>query len=235
MVTRSTAEVRAPQERSDALRVLVICADETRAVEIASRLRMTDPGLAPDAASLRVGGARARLFRPDVAIIENGRAGGPPWDVVTAVRAAHAETPILLLCDSYTPDAIIDFVRHEIAGCILASARPSHWVEAVRAVEQHRPWYRRTSLLTALRRVVGDAPEAQGDTEPSGALTPREQQILALVRGGLSNKQVARQLGISDQTVKTHLHRVYAKLNRSGRMQLLATDDRLARAAGLTL
>ena len=47
MMTRSTAEVRAPQERSDALRVLVICADETRAVEIASRLRMTDPGLAP--------------------------------------------------------------------------------------------------------------------------------------------------------------------------------------------
>lgn len=235
MGTRSPADIRAPQERSDALRVLVVCADETRAVEIASRLRVTDAGLAPEAASLRSGGARARLFQPDVVIVENGRAGGPPWEVVAAVRAAHAATPVLLLCDSYTPDAIIEFVRHEIAGCILASARPSHWVEAIRAVEQHRPWYRRTSLLVALRRVVGDAPEPGPEAESPGGLTPREQQILGLVRSGLSNKQVARQLGISDHTVKTHLHRVYAKLNRSGRVQLLATPERPARSAGLPL
>jgi DNA-binding NarL/FixJ family response regulator len=48
-------------------------------------------------------------------------------------------------------------------------------------------------------------------------LTQREEEILRLIGTGLTNKEIARRLAISDKTVKTHLHHVYVKLHRSGR------------------
>ena len=50
-------------------------------------------------------------------------------------------------------------------------------------------------------------------------LTRREDEILRLIGTGLTNKEIGRRLKISDNTVKTHLHRVYTKLNQSGRFK----------------
>ena len=58
--------------------------------------------------------------------------------------------------------------------------------------------------------------QAQKCTE-ARSLTHREEEILQLIGHGLSNKEIGRRLEISDQTVKTHLHRVYSKLHKSGR------------------
>jgi DNA-binding NarL/FixJ family response regulator len=55
-------------------------------------------------------------------------------------------------------------------------------------------------------------------------LTPREEQILRFIGCGMSNKEIGRQLEISHNTVKTHLHRVYVKLNRSGRFEAFLTQ-----------
>jgi DNA-binding NarL/FixJ family response regulator len=57
---------------------------------------------------------------------------------------------------------------------------------------------------------------AQRSVDEHG-LTPREEEVLRLVGAGLSNKDIARRLTISDKTVKTHLHHVYVKLRLSGR------------------
>ena len=68
--------------------------------------------------------------------------------------------------------------------------------------------------------------------EPATDLTMRERQILSLVEQGLSNKEIARALGIELATVKNHVHRVLEKLNVSRRGQAAARArlDRLTRA-----
>jgi Response regulator containing a CheY-like receiver domain and an HTH DNA-binding domain len=55
-------------------------------------------------------------------------------------------------------------------------------------------------------------------------LTAREREILDLVGAALSNKEIARKLAISDKTVKTHLHHIYVKLQRSGRYKAFLSD-----------
>jgi two-component system, NarL family, nitrate/nitrite response regulator NarL len=64
----------------------------------------------------------------------------------------------------------------------------------------------------------------------SKVLTPREREVALLVARGLSNKQVARELGVSSGTVKMHLHRVFQKLGAKSRSALRGHSHRLAAA-----
>jgi DNA-binding CsgD family transcriptional regulator len=64
------------------------------------------------------------------------------------------------------------------------------------------------------------APATPGRQRPADRLTGREQQIAALVGEGLSNRDIARQLGISKRTVDAHLEHIFGKLGISSRVQL---------------
>src|SRR5687767_4721508 len=76
--------------------------------------------------------------------------------------------------------------------------------------------------------IVAAAPNAD-QTLPIEALTPRESEVLALLADGLSNKTIARALGISDETVKFHLTAIFGKLGASNRTDAV----RRAMARGL--
>jgi DNA-binding NarL/FixJ family response regulator len=75
------------------------------------------------------------------------------------------------------------------------------------------------------RRSVGAA-AAMTETVPTPVLTPREYQILELLASGLGNKQIAARLGISTNTVKTHLELLFDKLDVSSRAEAVATAAR---------
>jgi DNA-binding NarL/FixJ family response regulator len=64
----------------------------------------------------------------------------------------------------------------------------------------------------------------------SNGLTPREREVARLVARGLSNKQVARELGLSSGTVKLHLHRTFQKLGVKGRTSLRGQERLLVAA-----
>lgn len=84
-------------------------------------------------------------------------------------------------------------------------------------------WFGRSTLLQALHSLIGAAPVARTPVD-EGRLTQREEEILHLTGRGLTNKEIARELDISDHTVKTHLHRVYVKLHQSGRYKVLLSQ-----------
>lgn len=79
-----------------------------------------------------------------------------------------------------------------------------------------------------------DAPPAAEPPAPAAAaielLSPREREILALLARGLSNKELARELSVSENTIKTHLANLYAKLGVGRRTQALAVAQRLGMA-----
>lgn len=120
------------------------------------------------------------------------------WRLVAQLRRLSAKTRILLLCDDYSQRMLIGCIQRGVSGCLLASSDPSLCAKALVAVHQGEAWFARKELLQAL-------------------LTVREREILDLVGGALSNKEIARKLKISDKTVKRHLHHIYVKLQRSGR------------------
>ncbi|MET9804752.1 response regulator transcription factor [Streptomyces sp. NPDC006368] len=138
--------------------------------------------------------AMAAKLAPDVVLMDLQL--GPGIDGVEATRRIASPSVRVLVLTTYDTDA--DITRAMDAGAtgyLLKAERPEELFAAIHAAAQGR---------TALSRVV--------HRHRAPALTDRERDILGQLARGLSNREIARALFISEATVKTHLGRVYAKL-----------------------
>lgn len=126
---------------------------------------------------------------------------------------------LLFLGDTPTPDGVAKAVAAGARGWLRVEDPPALAAKAIRCVHDGEAWFARNLLLAALTT----SPVPPLIRFEQARLTPREGQVLDLIGSGLSNKEIARRLDISDKTVKTHLHRVYVKLNQSGRYKALLT------------
>jgi DNA-binding NarL/FixJ family response regulator len=103
-------------------------------------------------------------------------------------------------------------------------------IRAIQVVHQGELWASRRALADVLRQLrvpMG----ALGAEESEPALSKREREIVEWMRKGMTNKEIARALGISDMTVKTHAHNIFHKLEVSGR-RLLGTVSLLLLVVG---
>jgi DNA-binding NarL/FixJ family response regulator len=126
---------------------------------------------------------------------------------------------VLLLWDEVCQDLVVDLLRNRFNGFLLTTCLPEVCLKAIRAVSEGELWLSRASLATAIVDLLGLSDP--GDVGASvdalhvdawEALTPRELQVVALLRRGCINKEIARELGIMEDTVKKHLQSVFAKL-----------------------
>jgi DNA-binding NarL/FixJ family response regulator len=150
------------------------------------------------------------------------------WRVLSSVERLSPGTKVILTCKSSSPLRVIDFIRHGVSGCMPASSSPAMFAKAVRSVHAGQTWFGRSDLLEAIRSQIGASSLAVPIVVPADEpLTAREREIMALIGCAMSNKEIARRLQISAATVKTHLHRIYVKLDQSGRYKaLLSGPDR---------
>ena len=113
-------------------------------------------------------------------------------------------------------------------GCLPKEASPDTVLRAIRSINAGLFAVAPTLLLRALMDSWGDGPAPVRPIAPQAALsdlvhlTERQREIVAWAAQGLSNKQIARNLGISPETVKTHLHHAFERAGVSGRVALLA-------------
>jgi DNA-binding NarL/FixJ family response regulator len=152
---------------------------------------------------------RAEELRPDVVLMDLQM---PKTDGVVATRGIVSEgyAEVLVLTSFSDADRIVVALDAGAVGYMLKDAEPDDLIEAVRQVARgESPLHPRVArqLLTS-----------RGSASSSGEqLTDRERQVLALVREGLANKQIARRLGISERTVKAHLTSVFATIGVTDR------------------
>ena len=143
----------------------------------------------------------------------------PDMDGVTATRLVVAEggTDVLVLTSFSDTDRIVAALDAGAVGYLLKDAEPEDVVAGVRAVSRgESPIHPR-----AARQLLGALPAAAPEI-----LTPRELEVIILVRKGMANKQIARRLGISDRTVKTHLTSAFARIGASDRTQAALWAER---------
>ena len=157
--------------------------------------------------------AAARL-RPDVILMDLVM---PRLDGVAAMRSLRESVPdarVIVLTSFLDDDKLLPALRAGAAGYLLKNAEPREVARAVRAAHAGE------ALLDPVvaARLVETLATAGAD-EPLDRLTPREREVLVLIGRGFPNKRIARELELSEKTVKTHVGHVLAKLGVGDRTQ----------------
>lgn len=158
-------------------------------------------------------------FAPAMALIDIGL-DGPR--VLAAVKALQGSTRIVFFSEACERSEIARAIATGAYGMISKQESPDTVMRDLRKVMLG---VRLLPVLAPIADREGDSPDRREDEMT--ALTDREREIMLLVRAGLSNKEMGRQLSLSDGTIKVHLHHMYAKLAIRNRTALaaLAIDD----------
>jgi len=154
---------------------------------------------------------------PDIVLLDLVLPGMSGVDTVRRLRAAHPEVKVVVLTSFAGQDSVLPAVRAGVAGYLLKDVGPAELAEALRSVHAGGSPLHPRVAATVLRQVTAEV-------DP---LTPREREVLRLIARGLSNRLIARELVLSEKTVKAHVSAVLAKLGVTDRTQaaLLAVRD----------
>jgi len=166
---------------------------------------------------------RAAEARPDVILLDNHLPGVNGVDALPGLREAAPEARVLMLTVSEDEDDLAAALRGGACGYLLKTADSELLADAIlRAVRgQSTVSPEMTSkLVSAFQSVQGGAAAAAAaPADPLDTLSPREQEILALIARGDSNKEIARELAIAETTVKIHVQHILRKLGLNSRVQ----------------
>lgn len=142
-------------------------------------------------------------------------------EVLAKIRGKSPSTKILILADRVEEEFIAAALLHGVQGCLLRTAPPTELVKAVRAIHAGELWAQRKLLARVVERLRARVEELQGAAwQLREVLSEREQEVAILAVRGMTNQEIAVQLGISAKTVKTHLQNVFRKLKVRRRVQL---------------
>lgn len=164
--------------------------------------------------------------RPDVILLDNHLPGVNGVDALPGLREAAPEARVLMLTVSEDEDDLAAALRGGACGYLLKTADSELLADAIlRAVRGQSTVSPEMTgkLVSAFQSVQGGAAAAAAapavPADPLDTLSPREQEILALIARGDSNKEIARELAIAETTVKIHVQHILRKLGLSSRVQ----------------
>jgi len=160
----------------------------------------------------------AREIRPDIVLLDLRMPHMGGLDVLPVLRKDLPETPVVMLTTSNDESDLIKALRTGAQGYLLKDMEPDELVGALRDIEKGKNVVA-SDLTDALARMVQGETTPDDDDGPFSELTPRETEILCLLAEGQSNKLIARNLGISDGTVKLHVKAILRKLNIHSRVE----------------
>jgi DNA-binding NarL/FixJ family response regulator len=204
---------------SDPVRVLVVD-DQALVREGLMTLLETVQGIKPvaSAADGEEAVALAARHRPDVVLMDLRM---PKLDGVEATRqilAARPETEVVVLTTHADEASILDALGAGARGYLTKDAGVAEISRALQAAASHQALLDpvvHARLVAAASAGSRPAPARQLPDE----LTPREGEVLTLVARGLSNREIAQTLVVSEATVKTHINHVFAKIGARDRAQ----------------
>jgi DNA-binding NarL/FixJ family response regulator len=160
---------------------------------------------------------------PHVVIIEPQLPDGDGLDTIRAIRRECPEANVLVLAQREDPDQAVRAFEAGAVGYILKDIEPEHLLTAVRHVASGKAMLNpRVARHILDRLATGGGRTANGGLLRAKGVTNRELDVLTLVANGMSDREIAGRLYLSEATIKTHLKSVYRKLAARNRAQAAA-------------
>jgi len=168
---------------------------------------------------------------PDVILLDMRMPQMTGIEVLQRLRKADLKMPIVMLTTSRDEKDLIDSLQKGAQGYLLKDMEPNELITALKDIVSGKTVVAQ-ELTDVLAKVVqGEAADAPMLKTRFSALTPREREILCHLAEGQSNKVIARNLGISDGTVKLHVKAILRKLEVHSRVEaaVIAVEQNLCR------
>ena len=147
---------------------------------------------------------------PDVVIVDPSHAGGNVEALVNELHGSLESSAIVVFTGNGGPRLLADALKAGVKGYVRKDSPPEDLVRAIRAAHSGE-FYVDPALSSTIVLEEGDR-----------TLTARQREILQMLADGLQTDAVARQLGLSTETVRTHTKRILAKLHADTRTQAVA-------------
>ena len=160
----------------------------------------------------------AQDLDPDVVLLDMRMPDVDGLTVLRTIRQKGMEMPIAILTTSSSETDLVEALRNGAQGYLLKDMEPDDLVVALLDIVEGKTIVAPT-LTPVLAKVVQGDNVPKKESKPMDTLTPRETEILGLLAEGQSNKVIARNLGISDGTVKLHVKAILCKLEVHSRVE----------------
>jgi len=162
--------------------------------------------------------------RPRIAVLSLSAAADVSPTVMTLRRfhLSHPEIPKILLVDTCDRELVVSAFRSGARGIFpITDANLRLLCKCLLRVAAGQIWAN-TEQLSYLIDLISEVPSLRVlNSRGTSLLTPREEQVVALVAEGLSNREIARELSLSEHTIKKYLFRIFEKLGVSTRVELV--------------
>ncbi|MFF4804344.1 response regulator [Streptomyces sp. NPDC001351] len=184
-----------------------------------------DISVVGDAENVEHALVRAPAVRPHVAVLDVRLPDGDGISVCRDLRSRMPELAVLMLTSFDDEDALLDAIMAGASGYVLKQIKGSDLISAVRTVASGQSMLDPATTARLMRSLRTEPAETPSVAPELAGLSPREREILALIGDGLTNREIGKQLYLSEKTVKNHISRLLAKLGVQRRVQaaVLAT------------
>jgi DNA-binding NarL/FixJ family response regulator len=171
--------------------------------------------LVGEAANGREAAEKVRALKPDVVLMDLLM---PEMDGIAATRAIKQQAPDVkvIVLTSFTDDEhIMPAIEAGATGYLLKDVSAEELVKAIQGAYQGQAQLH----PEVARRLMEQVRQPRKREQPGEELTPREREVLRLIAKGMSNKEIARELVMTERTVKGHVSNILGKLNLQDRTQ----------------
>lgn len=206
-------------------RIRVLAADSTRmssqllAQALALNAQFHVTGIEPKPASIL---AAVADEKPNVvlmsSVLDESTTG---FDLIRQVCATRPETRVVMLMDTSKRSAVVEAFRAGAHGVFSRTESPKLLAKCICSVHQGQVWANSTELRFLLEALCQSEPANAPEPGTEAILSKREQDVVRCVAQGLSNREIASRLGLTEHTVKNYLFRIFDKLGVSSRVEVV--------------
>jgi two-component system nitrate/nitrite response regulator NarL len=167
--------------------------------------------------------ATAAAHKADVLLVTSNLDEEPhrAFEVLRELRASHPQTRAVMLMDSSKRELILDAFRAGARGIFSRHDSIESLCKCVRSVHEGQIWANSLQMSFAVEALASSPAPRAVDANGLDLLSKREMEVVRSLAEGLTNREIAERLGLSQHTIKNYLFRVFDKLGVSSRVELL--------------